>query len=85
MSFGPWFLVVSYWAIENGLHYRRDKTLKEDATRMSSPIRAQVMAILNNLVIGIVKLQGFDTLPSARRFFCAHPEDALRLLLSASP
>lgn len=35
-----------YWAIENSLHYRRDKTLREDATRMSNSVQAQVMASL---------------------------------------
>jgi len=34
-----------YWGIENGLHYRRDTTLREDATRMSSGNQAQVMAL----------------------------------------
>ena len=38
----------SYRGIENGLHYRRDKTLQEDDTRMSIAKQAQVMATLNN-------------------------------------
>ena len=52
---------------------------------MSNPVQAQVIAILNNLVVGIVLLQGFENLPAARRRYCAHPDDALRLLLSAPP
>jgi predicted transposase YbfD/YdcC len=50
-------LVRGYWGIENGLHYRRDKTLHEDATRISHPKLAQAIAILNNLIIGLVARQ----------------------------
>jgi predicted transposase YbfD/YdcC len=62
----------TYWGIENGLHYRRDKTLQEDATRMSNPNQAQVLATINNFVIGLVKAVGFNNLASARRHFDAH-------------
>jgi hypothetical protein len=46
-------LTRGYWGIENGLHYRRDVTLREDATRMRNAHQAEVTAILNNLLIGI--------------------------------
>jgi predicted transposase YbfD/YdcC len=60
-----------YWGIENGLHYRRDTTLREDATRVSCDKLAEIIAIINNFVIGICKKLGFDNLPSARRTFSA--------------
>jgi predicted transposase YbfD/YdcC len=71
----------SYWGIENGLPYRRDVTLHEDHTRMTRKNAAQVMACLNNLVLGLLigKLN-YRFLPSARRFFAAHPNQALALL-----
>jgi uncharacterized protein (DUF927 family) len=72
-----------YWGIENGLHYRRDRTLHEDATRMSHPKLAEAIAIINNLVIGLVKWRGYDNLAAARRFFSANVEDALDLLLTS--
>jgi predicted transposase YbfD/YdcC len=74
-------MLRDYWAIENGLHYRRDKTLREDATRMSNATQAQVLAIVNNLVIALVKRQGYDNLAAARRYYNAAPEQALQLLL----
>ncbi len=79
-----WQLMRDYWGIENGLHYRRDKTLREDNTRLSHPQQAEVLAILNNFIIGLVRWQGFDNLAAARRYFCAHVDAALSLLL-ASP
>lgn len=61
----------SYWGIENGLHYRRDKTLREDSIRMSSDNQAEVTAILNSFIIGLAKKLGFSNLASARRHFNA--------------
>jgi hypothetical protein len=74
-------LTRSYWGIENGLHYRRDVTLHEDHTRMTRKNAARSMACLNNLVVGLLigKLK-YRYLPSARRFFAAHPHQALALL-----
>ena len=73
-------LTRGYWGIENGLHYRRDVTLHEDVTRMRDRQQAEVMAILNNLVIGLVAQQGFNNLAAARRYYAAHQSDALELL-----
>lgn len=42
-----------HWAIENKLHYRRDVTLREDATRMKQTRQAQVVATLNNFVVAL--------------------------------
>jgi predicted transposase YbfD/YdcC len=69
-----------YWGIENGLHYRRDVTLKEDQTRVKIGQAARVMAILNNLVLGLIARKGIRYVPEARRKFSAQPEDALRLI-----
>jgi predicted transposase YbfD/YdcC len=71
----------SYWGIENGLHYRRDVTLLEDRTRMTQGDMGQAMACINNLVLGILlNKQKYRYLPTARRFFDAHPADALALI-----
>lgn len=73
--------IRSYWGIENGLHYRRDATLREDQTRMTQGHAGQVMACLNNLVIGLVSTKTqFAYLPRARRFFDAHPAQAFILI-----
>lgn len=61
----------SCWGIENCLHYPRDTTLREDATRMSNENQAQVMATMNNFIIGLTHKLCFQTLPSARRHFDA--------------
>lgn len=71
-------LIRQYWGIESGLHYRRDVTLHEDATRLSVGSSGQMMAILNNLVICLALNLGKGNLPKALRFFDARPSAALQ-------
>jgi predicted transposase YbfD/YdcC len=73
-------IVRSEWGIENGLHYRRDVTFQEDHTRMTDKKMGQAMAIINNLVIGLINTQGFDNHAHARRVFNASPAKALALI-----
>lgn len=73
-------IVRSEWGIENGLHYRRDVTFREDQTRMTHKPLARAMATLNNLVVSLLNLQGFDNHAHARRVFAANPAHALTLL-----
>lgn len=74
-------IVRSEWGIENGLHYRRDKTFQEDQTRMTRPAMGRTMACINNLVIGLFNYLGFGNHAQARRQFDAHPAQALALIL----
>jgi predicted transposase YbfD/YdcC len=70
-----------HWMIENGLHYRRDWTLREDYCRLRIGQAAQAMAVINNLVVGLALRQGFKYLPDARRKYNAHPLEGLKLIL----
>jgi predicted transposase YbfD/YdcC len=74
-------MLRSYWMIENGLHYPRDVTLREDQTRFKKPSAAHNMTIINNLVLALIANANFPFVPSARRFFAAHPLQALARLL----
>jgi hypothetical protein len=74
-------LLRGYWGIENGLHYRRDVTLQEDATRASTGHIGHNLAIINNLVIALCLSHDFHNVAQARRLFDAKPEMALNLIL----
>lgn len=76
-------LTRQYWGIESGLHYRRDVTLHEDATRLTVGAAGHNMAILNNLLIGLCLRNGLVNLAKARRLFSAQPKYALRLIVSS--
>jgi predicted transposase YbfD/YdcC len=64
-------LARSHWGIENGLHYRRDVTLKEDATRMKNSRQAEAVAVLNNFIVSVAQKLGFANLAYALRQFNA--------------
>lgn len=70
----------AHWGIETGLHYRRDVTLKEDATRMTIGQMGKVMASLNNLVLALIRQAHFQNAAQARRWFAAHIHKAFALL-----
>ena len=76
-------LVRSYWGIENGLHHRRDVTFREDATRLTRGNAGRVMAILNNLLIGLLRWSGYTNLAQARRFYDANLPEALAAVTMA--
>jgi predicted transposase YbfD/YdcC len=62
-------LTRKHWRIENGLHYRRDVTFKEDKVRKKSTNGGQIMAALNNLAIGILRKTGWENIAKARRYY----------------
>lgn len=70
----------TYWGIENGLHHRRDVTFEEDATRLTQGSAGRVMAILNSLIIGLLRFSGYTNLAQARRILAADPPLAIRLV-----
>ena len=70
----------AHWGIETGLHYRRDFTMKEDATRMTLGHMGYVMASINNLVLALIRQAKFHNAAQARRWFAAHPSKAFALL-----
>jgi hypothetical protein len=76
-------LTRAYWGVENGLHYRRDVTFHEDATRLTQGQAGHVMAALNNLVIGLLRLAGFTNLAAARRYCGVDLARAVALLSPA--
>ena len=70
----------AHWGIETGSHYRRDQTLKEDATRLTLGNAAKVMACLNTLILALIRQAHFHNAAQARRWFSAHIPQAFALL-----
>jgi predicted transposase YbfD/YdcC len=74
-------LIRSHWGIENGLHYRRDETLREDWCHLKQGEAPRAMAVINNLIVGLVLRLGWTNLAEARRHFDAHRQEAVNLVL----
>ncbi len=69
-----------YWHIETSLHYRRDVTFREDATRMTIGAAGRILASVHNLVISLVKKAGYTNAAKACRYFEGHLQEAFLLL-----
>ena len=67
----------AHWGIENGLHYRRDVSLDEDASLLRRGQGPQVLAALNNAVIGLIRQHGERNLPAVQRQFVYQWDQAL--------
>jgi predicted transposase YbfD/YdcC len=77
-------LVRGHWGIENKLHYRRDDTLHEDRCTLKGQ-GAQAMAVINNLVLGLLHRSGVVNVPDARRYYEANLQEAVALVLQSPP
>ncbi len=58
-----------HWGIEGGLQQRRGVTLGEAGSQVRDGHAPQVLACLNNVVIGLMSLQGGRNLAEVRRDF----------------
>jgi predicted transposase YbfD/YdcC len=67
---GPGFLLArnrDHWAIENGLHHRRDTTLAEDASRLRAGKSWRFFTAAGNTVISVLNRAGHGNHAAARR------------------
>lgn len=76
---GPGALLAldrDHWSIENRLHWRRDVTLQEDASRLRSGAAPQAMAALRNAMLRLVH-DSTDPLPAIREAFAENRHRAI--------
>ena len=77
-------LIRDHWAIENKLHYRRDGSLGEDACQIRTGPVPGLLAQLNSAVLSFMDRAGVRNVARQMRYFDAHPEQALALVLTGS-
>jgi len=63
--------VRGHWRIENGLHYRRDVSLNEDASLARMGQAPHVLATLNNFICGLTAQAGITNLAACQRSMAA--------------
>jgi len=69
-----------HWAIENRVHYVRDVSMGEDAGRSHRGNTPVVLAFLRNLILSLLRLAGWSSIPNAFRFYRARLYESLQLL-----
>jgi hypothetical protein len=74
-------IIRKHWQIENGLFYRRDDTLKEDRCTLRTGHAAEMMSLINNVVLGWLLSRKVTNVPEARREYADDPHQALDLIL----
>jgi predicted transposase YbfD/YdcC len=74
-----------HWLVETGLHYRRDVTFHEDATRMTIGAAGRLLATVHNLVLSLIKRAGYTNAAQARRYYEGHIDQAFILLTTVIP
>lgn len=65
-------LTRGHWGIENGWHHRRDATMREDHSHLRMGHAPEMLAVLNNTVLGLLARQGETNVAQARRAFAYH-------------
>ena len=59
--------VRGHWTIENKVHWVRDVTFREDASRVRTGGRPRIMGTLRNLTIGLIRQAGYTRIAATIR------------------
>lgn len=73
-------LIRGHWEIENGLHWRRDVTWREDGSQVRRGNAPPVMASLRNIAITILRLEGETNIAKATRGARNYPHRTPKLV-----
>ena len=59
--------IRSHWAIENSLHYTKDKTFKEDESKIRTGNAPENFSVFRNIVLNIFRHHGWTNMAQAMR------------------
>src|SRR6266498_2599732 len=69
-----------HWQVENGLHYVKDVTLREDASQTHVGRGADILAMVRNTAISLIRRAGHRNIAARLRRYSGCPYEALALL-----
>lgn len=69
-----------HWQVENALHYVKDVTLGEDRCQAHVGYGADILAMLRNTAITLIRRAGYRTIAARLRYYSGHPLEALALM-----
>lgn len=72
--------IRGHWHVENKLHWVRDMTMGEDASRARTGGGPRMMASLRNLAISLLRLTGHTNIAKAIRHMGRKPKRAIKLI-----
>jgi predicted transposase YbfD/YdcC len=59
--------IRGHWRIENGLHFVKDVTFKEDASRIRTKQAPENMSLIRNIALNIFRSHGYQNMAQAVR------------------
>lgn len=59
--------IRGYWGVENKVHYVRDVTQGEDASRIRTPPLVQIWALARNFALNVYRDNGYKNMAQAQR------------------
>ena len=71
--------IRGYWGVENKVHYVRDMTQGEDASRIRTTPLPQIFAIARNFALNLYRNNMFENMAQAQRL-CSFGLDTLKQL-----
>ena len=71
--------IRGYWGVENKVHYVRDVTQGEDASRIRMNQLPQIFAVARNFALNLYRDHGFNNMAQAQRA-CQFGLDTLKRL-----
>jgi len=77
--------VRGHWTIENKVHWVRDVTFREDASRVRTGPRPRIMATLRNLAIGLIRQAGYIKIAATIRKIKHDPVLLIAILGLSNP
>lgn len=75
--------IRGHWHVENRLHWVRDATMGEDASRIATGAGPRIMAGIRNLAISLLRLAGHTNIAKALRHNARKPKRAIKLVLTS--
>lgn len=75
--------IRGHWHVENKLHWVRDVTMGEDASRARTGGGPRMMASLRNLAISLLRLTGHTNIAKAIRRMGRKPKRAIKLITTS--
>lgn len=69
--------IRGYWGVENKVHYPKDVTQGEDASRIRTSPLVQIYALARNLALNLYRSNGFKNMAQAERL-CSNGLEILK-------
>jgi len=74
--------VRSHWSIENSLHYTKDKTFKEDESKIRTGNAPENISVFRNIVLNIFRHHGWTNMAQAIRLVSNDVDELWNLILA---